>query len=53
MIKEQDGYFSHNFTRMDLDGAEEYVLDGEIFPAQGTITLAATDPIRFMTFQDT
>ena len=53
MIKEQDGYFSHNFTRMDLDGADEYVLDGEIFPAQGTITLAATDPIRFMTFQDT
>jgi hypothetical protein len=50
MIKEQDGYFSHNFTRMDLGGADEYVLDGEIFPAQGTITLAATDPIRFMTF---
>jgi diacylglycerol kinase family enzyme len=50
MIKEQDGYFSHNFTRMDLGGADEYVLDGEIFAAQGTITLAATDPIRFMTF---
>ncbi|WP_236708484.1 diacylglycerol/lipid kinase family protein [Pseudomonas sp. Root562] len=50
LIKEQDGYFSHNFTRMDLGGADEYVLDGEIFPAQGTITLAATAPIRFMTF---
>ncbi|WP_336299068.1 diacylglycerol/lipid kinase family protein [Pseudomonas sp. WJP1] len=50
MIKEQDGYYSHNFTRMDLGGADEYVLDGEIFAAQGTITLAATDPIRFMTF---
>nr|NYU06835.1 acylglycerol kinase family protein [Pseudomonas sp. SbOxS1] len=50
MIKEQDGYFSHNFTRMDLGGADEYVLDGEIFAAQGTITLAATAPIRFMTF---
>lgn len=52
MIKEQDGYFSHNFTRMDLDGADEYVLDGEIFAAQGTMSLSATDPIRFMTFQD-
>jgi hypothetical protein len=50
MIKEQDGYFSHNFTRMDLGGANEYVLDGEIFAAHGTITLAATVPIRFMTF---
>jgi hypothetical protein len=50
MIKEQDGYFSLNFTRMDLGGADEYVLDGEIFAAQGTLTLAATDPIRFMTF---
>ncbi len=50
MLKEQDGYFSHNFTRMDLGGADEYVLDGEIYAAQGTLTLAATDPIRFMTF---
>lgn len=50
MINEQDGYFSQNFTRMDLGGADEYVLDGEIFAAQGTLTLAATDPIRFMTF---
>jgi hypothetical protein len=49
-LKEQDGYYSHNFTRMDLSGADEYVLDGEIFAAQGPLKLAATAPIRFMTF---
>lgn len=48
--RERDGYFSHNLETFSLTGPTDFILDGESFRAEGPIRIAATRPLRFLSF---
>ncbi|HCS46091.1 MAG TPA: hypothetical protein DIW52_25325 [Pseudomonas sp.] len=49
-MRTNQGYFSHNLAQTTIEDLSEYLLDGEIFPVSGKLRLAATAPVRFITF---
>lgn len=50
VAREQDGYVSHNVETLQLTGPQEFILDGELFRADAPIRIAATRPLRFLSF---
>ncbi len=49
-LSEQDGYFSNNSSRVNLNFAGYYIIDGEIFHTQNqnTLRISASEPLRFV-----
>lgn len=52
-IRESSAYVSHNLSNTKVEGLKEYLLDGELFVAQGRLELSAAEAIRFAVFQET
>jgi hypothetical protein len=50
VAREQDGYISRNVEALQLTGPQEFILDGESFRADAPIRIAATHPLRFLSF---
>ena len=51
ILKEKDGYFSHNTTGLTLQMDDEYIVDGELYRCNGTqglLRITATDPMHFL-----
>jgi hypothetical protein len=47
-IQQHEAYVSHNLAHTAIEELKEYLLDGEIFAAQGRLHLSATTHIRFI-----
>lgn len=45
---EENGYFSHNASRITLDFRGPFTLDGEIFQARSPLTIEPVGPVRFL-----
>lgn len=50
VLREQEGYYSHNTARMTIEMDDEYIVDGELYRSapQSPITIAATEPVTFL-----
>jgi diacylglycerol kinase (ATP) len=48
MMRNNQGYRSHNLTHSTIEDLTEYLLDGEIFATQGPLHLSATAAVRFI-----
>ncbi|MGY4494416.1 diacylglycerol/lipid kinase family protein [Pseudomonas sp. TE3610] len=48
-MRHDSGYLSHNAQAADIDHLREYLLDGEIFPVTGTLSIQTSTPVRFIT----
>lgn len=51
VLKEQDGYYSHNTASLTIGMDDEYIVDGELYRSlapQSPVTIATTDPITFL-----
>lgn len=51
MLKEKDGYFSHNTHALTLKMNDEFIVDGELFHSSSPhqpLHITATDPITFL-----
>jgi diacylglycerol kinase (ATP) len=45
----ENGYFSHNAHRIQLEMAGDFTLDGELYAAEpGPVTIASADPVMFL-----
>ena len=42
------GYHSQTTDRLAVAGAQRFTLDGEFFPQQGLLSVAASDPLQFL-----
>ncbi|MBP6057573.1 MAG: acylglycerol kinase family protein [Nitrosomonas sp.] len=56
VLKEEDGYYSHNTEALALQMADEYIVDGELYRsvnAHEPLRITATDPVTFLVLEDT
>lgn len=50
-VRKHHAYVSHNLLHTVIEDLQEYLLDGEIFRAQGQLHLSATRHIGFLSFR--
>ena len=56
MLKEEDGYYSHNTHALALQMEDEYIVDGELYRSVNShapLRITATDPVTFLVLEDT
>ena len=53
ILKEHNGYHSHNSSILELDIDDDYIIDGEFYRAasqNGPLKLSAAGPVTFLTW---
>lgn len=56
VLKETDGYYSHNSHSVTLHMDDEYIVDGELYRSTSTLEplrITATNPVTFLVLKDT
>lgn len=50
VLREKEGYYSHNTASLTIEMDDEYIVDGELYrsASQSPITIAATEPVTFL-----
>lgn len=54
VLKEEDGYYSHNTHALSLQMEDEYIVDGELYRSVNShepLRITATDPVTFLVLE--